>query len=670
MFTSSMFFGGLGALSREIEALHHGVLAEQSKTCASVVPPVTVAVAAETTLGARVTAHEGVAISRAETSGSPEAHPSVGSVMVMVPRRMNNQVSGTAAGEGPLKLYRVTIEEVSSGDWKNKDEANEEEQEEGVELAIPTVSTTTKKRTTTTTTTTTQSVMLPAGMVETLLRGIAGGAATVSASAGPVRVEGQVESTGSQSQQHQIQDQHRPTQEELPQQQQQRQEQQHQQQHEDCGRQGTVEPMTQFLNPAEAAASSEATHATVTDAATDTTAGMRSAPMRGSHDNSSVPVLVSKVKELSPSVSWSSPTASGGDPNPRVAASGGDKPVQVVTQKSNVGLNHSQKTEEGPERDLKPWWQRRRDAQSAPHHRSHEDQSLRRGKGSNSSDGDDDGDGDGLSADRIRRRSWPPRRYALRNGETVTQSTVIGPDGTVKSRTVIVTTTTKAKQDTEKRPVETSVRSGDIQQHQPRESAPHQELLQDSTSSQHLPTAELQPQEQQHRSKLRERWARRHHRQQAYEDLWNQKEGSDEKDERHFLWERRRQQRERLRELREAEAQQREATAAAYGFNVHHQTLNNNTSGNSSHGGGEENAGLRPVSKDLHRHDQYHPEHRPRRSWRVRDQNGGVATVAVTEGDEEGRVAGGRTSEPRRTWPPKGYLRRQELERDEPRHNV
>ncbi|KAF9984128.1 hypothetical protein BGZ75_004296 [Mortierella antarctica] len=605
---SSMFFGGFGTLSREIEAMHKGFsVGESNASAPAAFAPVTVVAAADTVLGAQA-AKEGVT-HEAETS-SPEAHQSSGSLMVIVPRLMSSQASGTATAERPLTWYRVTIEEISKGSWEK------EEAEDGVEVALPMVSTTT----TSTTTTTTKLVLLPAGMVETLLRGVAAGggdaradgAAVLSANSEQVRVDALVESKGSESQQ--------------------------QQQHDKCERQGPVEPTTQIRNPTRHAATacSVATHNTVTEAAADTTTGTGSAPMRVNNDASSVPVLVSKVKELSPS-SWSSSTSSGRDPNLLVTANG-DETVQVATQKTMAILNHSQEKEQEPEPDLRPWWQRRRDAQSASHPRSLEDKSLRHGKGNNSSDGDDDGDGDGESSDRVRRRPWPPRRDALRNGETVTQSTVIGPDGTIQSRTVMVTTT-RAKRDAEMHHTETNVRSRDIQQQQPLESAAHHEPMNDFTSSQHLPTTELQPQEsqklqqgEQHRSKLRERWAQRRHRHQAHQDLWTQNEGSDEKDERHSLWERRRQHRERLRELREAEAQQREATAAAYGFNIHPPTLDNN--------GG----------------------------WSVRERNAG-ATAAAKEEDED-RVAGGRTSEPRRTWPPKGYLRRQELERDEPRHNV
>ncbi|KAG9322576.1 hypothetical protein KVV02_001369 [Mortierella alpina] len=606
---SSMFFGGFGALCREIEAMHKGFSMDESHASApAALAPVTVVAASDTALGAQA-AKEG-ATHEAETY-SPEAHQSSGSAMVIVPRLMSSQASGIATAERPLKWYRVTIEEISKGGWQK------EEAEDGVEVvALPMVSTTTTR----TTTTTTQSVMLPTGMVETLLRGVAAGgadaradgAAVLSANSEQVRVDALVESRGSELQQ--------------------------QQQHNECERQGPVEPTTQILNPTrhDATACSAATHKTVTEAATDTTADIGSAPMRVDNDASSVPVLVSKVKELSPS-SWSSSTNSRRDPNLLVTANG-DETVQVATQKTMAILNHSQEKEEEPERDLRPWWQRRRDAQSAPHPRSLEDKSLRCGKGSSSSDGDDDGDGDGESTDRVRRRLWPPRQDALRNGETVTQSTVIGPDGTIQSRTVMVTTT-RAKRDAEMHHAETNVRSRDIQQQQQLENAAHHEPLNDFTSSQHLPTTELQPQEsqklqqgEQHRSKLRKRWAQRRHRHQAHQDLWTQNEGSDEKDERHSLWERRRQQRERLRELREAEAQQREATAAAYGFNIHPPTLDNN--------GG----------------------------WSVRERKAG-ATAAAKE-EDEGRVAGGRTSEPRRTWPPKGYRRRQELERDEPRHNV
>ena len=137
----------------------------------------------------------------------------------------------------------------------------------------------------------------------------------------------------------------------------------------------------------------------------------------------------------------------------------------------------------------------------------------------------------------------------------------------------------------------------------------------------------------------------------------------------HYL-DRRRQQRERLRELREAEALQREATAAAYGFKTHHQALDHsNDIGHGDGGGGvQEDLGSRSVWMDSNQHNQRGQENRPRHGWPIRERDG--SATAVAEEDEEARVAGWRTAGPKRTWPPKGYLRRQALERDEPRHNV
>ncbi|KAF9275753.1 hypothetical protein BGZ68_010532 [Mortierella alpina] len=649
---SSMFFGGFGALSHDIEALHKGFSVEESTVSAPVPAPVRVTVAATAGIPLDAQAMDEGATHTAEAP-CLEAHPPSGSApaMVIVPWLVSShQASGAVTAEGPLKQYRVTIEEISRRD-------GEKEGEDGGVIAVPTVSTTT-------TTTTTQSVMLPAGMMETLLRSVAavggaGDAAFTNANAGQVPTEVQVELKGLELQQQQLQHQ---------QQQQQQQKQEVPKQHEECERPGNPEPTTQVLNPARPGptAVSVTTQGTVMDAAADTTTSMQFDPLEVRNDAaSSVPVLVSRAKELSPS-SMSSATTSKRDSN-LLETANGDEPIQATTHKGTIGVNQSVVKDHEPERDLRPWWQRRRDTQSAPHQRSTEDEHLDRGKGSNSSNGADNSDGDSETVDRFRRRQWPPRRHALRNGETVTQSTVIGPDGTVKSRTVMVTTT-RAAQNAEMGHTMTNVH---IQQQQQQESAAQHDQLQASTSSSRLLSTELQPQEpqqeqqeQQHRSKLRERWAQRRHHHQTHQDPWIQIEVSDEKDGRQLLWERRRQQRERLRELREAEALQREATAAAYGFNIHHQTLDNEGSGA---GGGkvQETASSRSVWMGSNQHGENDQEHRPRRGWRVRERNTGAAAM-VEEEEEEGRIASGS----RRAWPPKGYLRRQEQERDEPRHNV
>ncbi|KAF9947548.1 hypothetical protein BGZ72_010480 [Mortierella alpina] len=358
-----MFFGGFGALSREIEALHKGPSVEESSA--------SVPVPASLTILEAQGVNEGLP-NQGAVSSTPEVHPPSGSAMAVVPWWMSSQAPGTVTAEGPLKLYRVTIEEISKGE-----EEKEKEKEDGVVHSFPTVSTTTTR----TTTTTTQSVMLPVGMVEALLTGTAGaGAAGANVDTGHVQAEVQMESRGSKSQQPQQQHQrHRSQHQELPQQQQQRQK--------ECERQGTVEHATRILNPARPVATAVSVMAqeTVTDAAADTAAGTRAELTEVRNDASSVPVLVSKVKELSPS-SFPSSNNSGRDSKLLVAADE-SKTVKVATQKDMVGLHHSQEgKEENVERDMRPWWQRRRDCPSAPHRRSFEDEGLGRDQGSNHSD--------------------------------------------------------------------------------------------------------------------------------------------------------------------------------------------------------------------------------------------------------------------------------------------
>ncbi|KAF9557657.1 hypothetical protein EC968_007521 [Mortierella alpina] len=566
------------------------------------------------------------AVNEGETQGaetsSPEAqHQSSGSTTtkVTVPLgrwRMNNnnnnknqvEVSELAQRtvDGLLKRYRVTIEEISREDWE-KDGV----EDGGVVLAFPEVSTTTTTTSTTTKTTTAKttssSVMLPAGIMETLLRDVVTAAADAADAGGDDRGAAKANAGTEQVRANaQLESSIRL---ESPQQHQQIQIQiQQKQKHDGL-------PQQQQHEAAERQEAME--------------------PM--TRDARSVPVLVSQVPPKIEPSSW---------PSPSTNTFGRDSNNKLLVAAAK--------------------------------------------------------DGESDSVDRIRRRPWPPRRHALRDGETITQSTVIGPDGTVQSRAVMVTTT-RARPGTEMRCLaETNTHNKDRaqqqqQQQQPQEKAAHHEPQQGSTSSQYLdktglqspepqPLQQGQPQQQLHRSKLRERWAQRRHyrRHQADENPGTHKDGSDDGDERHLLWERR-QQRERLRELREAEAQQREATAAAYGFTLQHPTLNNNNNnnkggsvgnhhGNTGGDGGvqEDVVGPRSVWRDQHWHDQQ--EHRPRRGWRVREQRHGGATTVVEAEEEEkerGRFArSGHTSESKRTWPPKGYLRRQELERDEPRHNV
>ncbi|KAF9928176.1 hypothetical protein FBU30_002572 [Linnemannia zychae] len=142
------------------------------------------------------------------------------------------------------------------------------------------------------------------------------------------------------------------------------------------------------------------------------------------------------------------------------------------------------------------------------------------------------------------------------------------------------------------------------------------------------------------RQSFRERWAqRRQEHREFLEELRSEREREhQEARRRHCERESERGHRERRQELREAEARQREATAAAYGFIP--------TSSSSSP------TSPPPLARFGHDHGNNY-----RRSRREHEED-----------EVENEIY-----EKTRPWPPKGYLKRQEREREEqnqPRHNV
>ncbi|KAF8935649.1 hypothetical protein BGZ47_009812 [Haplosporangium gracile] len=158
----------------------------------------------------------------------------------------------------------------------------------------------------------------------------------------------------------------------------------------------------------------------------------------------------------------------------------------------------------------------------------------------------------------------------------------------------------------------------------------------------------------QHRPSFRERWAqRRQEHREFLEDLRAERErerSQGSHDQEQGRQDERR--RERRQELRDAEARQREATAAAYGFVP---------SASSSSSSASESASTTSSNLphfDREREDHHH--HRDRLSRRGRK-------VGDEEVEDEGRQYRSRS------WPPKGYFKRQEREQQEqqqPRHNV
>ncbi|KAF9133746.1 hypothetical protein BG015_003515 [Linnemannia schmuckeri] len=297
------------------------------------------------------------------------------------------------------------------------------------------------------------------------------------------------------------------------------------------------------------------------------------------------------------------------------------------------------------------------------------------------------------SQDASRTKEWPPRHYQheRRPSESFTRTTITRPDGTIESKTVtfnrqsgVTETHTRIQRpdgsflESSTHRINPSSREIQVQaQEQQGQQVPQTRHEGGNPYRNHLNRAAAAAQQQQqhqqekhdaqvvastiataaastppapspssassqHRPSFRERWAqRRQEHREFLEELRAERErerrsqGSHDQ-ERGRQDERRR---ERRQELRDAEARQREATAAAYGF------VPSASSSNSPH-------------FEREREDNHHHRDRLRR----RDRK-----VEDEEVEDEGRQVRSRS------WPPKGYLKRQEREQQEqqqPCHNV
>ncbi|KAG0197803.1 hypothetical protein BGX28_008696, partial [Mortierella sp. GBA30] len=247
---------------------------------------------------------------------------------------------------------------------------------------------------------------------------------------------------------------------------------------------------------------------------------------------------------------------------------------------------------------------------------------------------------------------------------TITQRTFTRPDGSIQSRTVIVTNSTTIP-DPETGLVKTIIHTktqhpdGSIEE-SVRETEPHS-CLEPASEKQKLLDSQKS-----YRSKLRERWAQRRQERQMQERQERLEENLDKVQARvmNDYAQLRQARRERLRELREAEAKQREATAAAYGFN------------NIDHG---DKSVDNSIKEDLSQPRSQ--VRRVRHGWRAHEWN--AAATKEVQGEKVGEETADNVGElsdealsasrstSRRAWPPRGYLRRQELEaHNGPPHNV
>ncbi|KAF9281713.1 hypothetical protein BGZ88_011435 [Linnemannia elongata] len=178
-----------------------------------------------------------------------------------------------------------------------------------------------------------------------------------------------------------------------------------------------------------------------------------------------------------------------------------------------------------------------------------------------------------------------------------------------------------------------------------------------STSTPPTPPLSSSTLPSQHRPSFRERWARRRQEHREFlEDLRAERErersftSQDHEQERGRQDDRRR---ERRQELRDAEARQREATAAAYGFVP--------SSSSSASDSASSSSNWSSVDREREDHRHHHRDRLRRRGRKDEDEE--------KEYDGEGSQQQYRS----RSWPPKGYLKRQEREQQEqqePRHNV
>ncbi|KAK5807846.1 hypothetical protein F5H01DRAFT_352735 [Linnemannia elongata] len=310
-----------------------------------------------------------------------------------------------------------------------------------------------------------------------------------------------------------------------------------------------------------------------------------------------------------------------------------------------------------------------------------------------------------------RTREWPPLRHQQqrRPSESFTQTTITRPDGTIESKTVTfnrqsgVTEThtriqrpdgsflessthrinpslreaqEKEQKEQEQQPVPSTRHEGGnpYRNHLNRVAAQQQQQQQQqndaevvaattasaiaaSTSTPPTPPLSSSTLPSQHRPSFRERWARRRQEHREFlEDLRAERErersftSQDHEQERGRQDDRRR---ERRQELRDAEARQREATAAAYGFVPSSSSSASESASSSSNGS--------TVDREREDHRHHHRDRLRRRGRKDEDEE--------KEYDGEGRQQQYRS----RSWPPKGYLKRQEREQQEqqePRHNV
>ncbi|KAG9068204.1 hypothetical protein KI688_011799 [Linnemannia hyalina] len=314
-----------------------------------------------------------------------------------------------------------------------------------------------------------------------------------------------------------------------------------------------------------------------------------------------------------------------------------------------------------------------------------------------------------------RTREWPPHRRQdqRRPSESFTQTTITRPDGTVESKTVtfnrqsgVTETHTRIQRpdgsflESSTHRINPSLRDAQEkeQQQQPVPQTRHEG---ENPYRNHLNRVAIQQQQQQqqqqqndakvvaatttttsasaaaststpptppsssssssspsqHRPSFRERWAqRRQEHREFLEELRAERErerphtsqdcdqGRGRQDDR---------RRERRQELRDAEAKQRETTAAAYGFVP--------SSSSSSSSASESSSSLNGPRVDREREDhRHHHRDRLRLGRRKEDE----------EKEDDGE---GRQQYRSRSWPPKGYLKRQEREQQDQqqsRHNV
>ncbi|KAI1321434.1 hypothetical protein EDD11_005125 [Mortierella claussenii] len=417
---------------------------------------------------------------------------------------------------------------------------------------------------------------------------------------------------------------------------------------------------------------------------------------------------------------------------------------QQKQQQQQQHQQQQQQQEQQPvDDDFRPWWKRRQEEQQN-HLKSRQERGPEQERTLENQDIGASRDTDVHSS-----RAWPPRRRPSNRHESFTQTTISRPDGTVESKTVtldqvsgIEETRTKVhhpngsvqesvvrrqhnqstpatgstirqmKQQEQVQKKSTKVSDDDKGQIVPQVlstppvAAPipaadqrtwteTAQIQQRHTTSVPLQGAKAQDSTQQvhdgvdddnndlplhsPRIGLRERMAERH------------QESAERRAER------RRERQERRQELRDAEARQRELTAAAYGFGADAANADANASDerveNLRRGfmarrrrdvnhDNDDDVAVKAKEEDPHRartaFHRYH-EHEYRSAWhqrrqereRVREQQ------KMRRCQDEGLEQSQGSRESSRSWPPQGYLRRMEREQEhgygqehEPRHNV